>query len=165
MADALKVKYALSGSKNATLAIFAATLLPSTGQTVLRNVPQISDVMTMLEMLRHLGVKADWTDPATVMLDATALTSYEAPYELIKKMRASFSVLGPLVARFGKARVALPGGCDIGARPVDYHLKGLERLGATSTRGARLCSGDRAAWPARGDDLPGFPAVSARRPT
>jgi UDP-N-acetylglucosamine 1-carboxyvinyltransferase len=122
----------LSGSKNATLAILAATLLPETGQTVLKNVPKISDVLTMLEMLRHLGVQATWSETATVVLDATALTTYDAPYELIKKMRASFSVLGPLVARFGKASVALPGGCDIGARPVDYHLKGLERLGAYS---------------------------------
>lgn len=123
----------LSGSKNATLAILAATLLPQQGQTVLSNVPRISDVLNMLEMLRHLGVKATWSGPSTVVIDATALTSFEAPYELITKMRASFSVLGPILARFGQARVALPGGCDIGARPVDYHLKGLERLGARTT--------------------------------
>ena len=83
----------------------------------------------MLEMLSHLGVKVERVDN-TVTIDATNLTSYTAPYELIKKMRASFSVLGPLLARFGQAQVALPGGCDIGARPVDYHIKGLERLGA-----------------------------------
>lgn len=123
----------LSGSKNATLAILAAALLPERGQTVLSNVPRISDVLTMLDMLQHLGVQTHWHDDSTVSLDATALTSHEAPYELIKKMRASFSVLGPLVARFGQAQVALPGGCDIGARPVDYHLKGLERLGARTT--------------------------------
>lgn len=123
----------LSGSKNATLAILAAALLPETGQTVLRNVPQISDVLTMLEMLRHLGVKTEWADDSTVSLDATSLTTYDAPYELIKKMRASFSVLGPLVARFGRASVALPGGCDIGARPVDYHIKGLERMGVQTS--------------------------------
>lgn len=119
----------LSGSKNATLAVLAATLLPAKGRTVLSNVPRISDVMTMLEMLRHLGVKTEHVDN-TVIVDATSLTSFTAPYELIKKMRASFSVLGPLLARFGQAQVALPGGCDIGARPVDYHIKGLERLGA-----------------------------------
>jgi len=119
----------LSGSKNATLAVLAATLLPSKGQTILSNVPNISDVNTMLEMLKHLGVKVEHIDN-TVSIDATNLTSYTAPYELIKKMRASFSVLGPLLARFGQAQVALPGGCDIGARPVDYHIKGLERLGA-----------------------------------
>jgi len=123
----------LSGSKNATLAILAATLLPQKGETVLSNVPKISDVLTMLEMLRHLGVKADFVGPSTVVINAAELTSTEAPYELIKQMRASFSVLGPILARYGKARVALPGGCDIGARPVDYHLKGLDRLGATTT--------------------------------
>jgi len=119
----------LSGSKNATLAVLAATLLPSKGTTILSNVPNISDVVTMLETLKHLGVKVEHIDN-TVSIDATNLTSFTAPYELIKKMRASFSVLGPLLARFGQAQVALPGGCDIGARPVDYHIKGLERLGA-----------------------------------
>ena len=123
----------LSGSKNATLAILATTLLPEHGQTVLTNVPQISDVVTMLEMLQHLGVAVTFSDTHTVVLDAAGLNSSEAPYELIKKMRASFSVLGPLLARYGRARVALPGGCDIGARPVDYHLKGLERMGAQIT--------------------------------
>src|SRR4029077_21028689 len=102
----------------------AATLLPSKGQTILSNVPNISDVVTMLETLKHLGVKVEHIDN-TVSIDATNLTSFTAPYELIKKMRASFSVLGPLLARFGQAQVALPGGCDIGARPVDYHIKGL----------------------------------------
>jgi len=123
----------LSGSKNATLAILAATVLPEHGQTVLTNVPRISDVLTLLELLRHLGVRASFTQDGTVTIDATSLASFEAPYELIKKMRASFSVLGPLLARFSRARVALPGGCDIGARPVDYHLKGLERMGAEIT--------------------------------
>ncbi|BDI31890.1 UDP-N-acetylglucosamine 1-carboxyvinyltransferase 1 [Capsulimonas corticalis] len=123
----------ISGSKNAALAILAATLLPSKGQTVLTNVPRISDVLTMIEMLKVLGVKAEFTSDSTVILDATNLTSSKAPHELIQKMRASFSVLGPLLARFGNASVALPGGCDIGARPVDYHIKGLERLGAKTT--------------------------------
>ncbi|MDQ2801110.1 MAG: UDP-N-acetylglucosamine 1-carboxyvinyltransferase [Armatimonadota bacterium] len=119
----------LSGSKNATVAILAATLLPSTGKTVLKNVPRISDVLTLLDIMKYLGVGVDFTDNV-VTLDSTSLTTSEAPYELIRKMRASFGVLGPLLARFGQARVALPGGCDIGARPVDYHLKGLVRLGA-----------------------------------
>jgi UDP-N-acetylglucosamine 1-carboxyvinyltransferase len=122
----------LSGSKNATLAVLAATLLAERGSTTLINVPQISDVHTMLEMLQHLGVVVSRSGNATT-LDASSLGSCEAPYELIKKMRASFSVLGPILARYGKARVALPGGCDIGARPVDYHLKGLERMGARIT--------------------------------
>ena len=120
----------LSGSKNATLAILAAALLPDTGITTLSNVPRISDVVTMLEMLQQLGVKTTFALDGTVIIDSSSLTSHIAPYELIGKMRASFSVLGPLLARFGKAQVALPGGCDIGARPVDYHLKGLEKLGA-----------------------------------
>ncbi len=119
----------LSGSKNATVNILAAALLPSTGKTVLKNVPRISDVLTLLDILKYLGVGVDFTDNV-VTLDSTSLATSEAPYELIRKMRASFLVLGPLLARFGKARVALPGGCDIGARPVDYHIEGLKRLGA-----------------------------------
>lgn len=122
----------LSGSKNTTVAILAAALLPSTGKTVLKNVPRISDVLTLLDILKYLGVGVDFSDNV-VTLDSTSLSTSEAPYELIRKMRASFLVLGPLLARFGKARVALPGGCDIGARPVDYHIKGLERLGARTT--------------------------------
>ncbi len=122
----------LSGSKNATVAVLAAAILPATGQTVLSNVPRISDVVTLLEILKYLGVKADFTGN-TVTLDSSSLVTSEAPYELIRKMRASFGVLGPLLARFGQAHVALPGGCDIGARPVDYHLKGLEQLGASIT--------------------------------
>jgi UDP-N-acetylglucosamine 1-carboxyvinyltransferase len=122
----------LSGSKNATVAVLAAALLPASGQTVLSNVPRISDVLTLLDILKYLGVQVDFTGN-TVVLDSTSLVTSEAPYELIRKMRASFGVLGPLLARFGHARVALPGGCDIGARPVDYHLKGLEQLGAGIT--------------------------------
>ncbi len=122
----------LSGSKNATVAVLAAALLPASGQTILSNVPRISDVLTLLDILKFLGVKVDFTDNVAT-LDASSLSTSEAPYELIRKMRASFGVLGPLLARFGHARVALPGGCDIGARPVDYHIKGLERLGAETT--------------------------------
>ena len=151
----------LSGSKNATLAILAAALLPETGQTVLSNVPRISDVLTMLEMLRHLGVQTKWHDEDTVSLDATALTSHEAPYELIKKMRASFSVLGPLVARFGRARVALPGGCDIGARPVDYHLKGLEQLGARTTVEHGMVQADTKSGLCAANIYLDFPSVGA----
>ena len=122
----------LSGSKNATVAVLAAAILPASGQTVLTNVPRISDVLTLLDILTYVGVQVDFTGN-TVILDSSSLTTSEAPYELIRKMRASFLVLGPLLARFGQARVALPGGCDIGARPVDYHVKGLERLGARTT--------------------------------
>ena len=122
----------LSGSKNATVAVLAAALLPASGQTILTNIPRISDVLTLLDILKYVGVQVDFTGN-TVTLDSSSLTTSEAPYELIRKMRASFLVLGPLLARFGQARVALPGGCDIGARPVDYHVKGLERLGARTT--------------------------------
>ncbi len=122
----------LSGSKNATVAVLAAAILPASGQTVLTNVPRISDVLILLDILKHLGVQVDFTGN-TAVLDSSSLVTSEAPYELIQKMRASFGVLGPLLARFGQARVALPGGCDIGARPVDYHIKGLERLGARTT--------------------------------
>lgn len=118
----------LSGSKNATVAVLAAAILPASGQTVLTNVPRISDVLTLLDILRYVGVKVDFTGNI-VILDSSSLTTSEAPYELIRKMRASFLVLGPLLARFGQAHVALPGGCDIGARPVDYHLKGLQKMG------------------------------------
>ena len=120
-----------SGSKNSTLALMAAALLAS-GETRLSNVPHLRDVDTMLEILRALGVAADWDpdDPHALRIDATRIASPEAPYDLVRKMRASFLVLGPLVARCGTARVSEPGGCAIGVRPVDQHLKGLAALGA-----------------------------------
>ena len=122
---------AVSGSKNATLALMAAALLAD-AETVLRNVPRLRDVEAMLELLRELGARADWEadDPHAVRIDAGELSSPEAPYDVVRKMRASFMVLGPLLARFGTARVSEPGGCAIGVRPVDQHLKGLEALGA-----------------------------------
>lgn len=128
----LQGEVALSGSKNATLAILAAALIAEEGQTLLTNVPRISDVRIMSEMLEQLGVPTRF-DRNSLMVDATNLQNHEAPYELIRQMRASFNVLGPILARFGHARVALPGGCDIGARPVDFHLKGFEAMGATIT--------------------------------
>ncbi len=120
----------LSGSKNATLAILAAAMIASEGQNVLTNVPRISDISVMSEMLAGLGVQARYTGKNTLLIDSTNMRSTTAPYELIKKMRASFSVLGPVLARAGRASVALPGGCDIGARPVDFHLEGLIAMGA-----------------------------------
>jgi UDP-N-acetylglucosamine 1-carboxyvinyltransferase len=122
---------AVSGSKNATLALMAAALLAS-GETVLRNVPRLRDVDTMLEILRALGVRADWdgADAHALRIDASSIARPEAPYDLVRKMRASFLLLGPLVARCGTARVSEPGGCAIGVRPVDQHLKGLAALGA-----------------------------------
>ena len=117
----------IGGSKNAALAILAGSLLGE-GETVLTNVPPIGDVYTMIEMMRSLGAKVK-VEQDRIIVDATELTCGEAPYELVKKMRASFCVLGPLLARIGCARVAMPGGCDIGARPIDFHIKGFQALG------------------------------------
>ena len=119
----------ISGAKNAALPILAASLL-TPDEFIVDNVPQLQDVATTLKLLRQMGVAAE-RDGATVRLKADAVTHTEAPYEMVKTMRASILVLGPLVARFGTARVSLPGGCAIGARPVDQHIKGLEALGAT----------------------------------
>lgn len=127
----LSGEVAVSGSKNSTLALMAAALLAD-GETVLRRVPRLRDVDAMLELLRALGAGADW-DPAdahTIRIDARRVTNLVAPYDIVRKMRASFLVLGPLLARCGTARVSEPGGCAIGVRPVDQHLKGLEALGA-----------------------------------
>jgi UDP-N-acetylglucosamine 1-carboxyvinyltransferase len=118
----------VSGSKNSTLALMAAALLPN-GTVTLRNVPRLRDVDTMIEILRALGADASWTDAHTLRIDASGVHHQQAPYDLVRKMRASFLVLGPLLARFGTARVSEPGGCAIGVRPVDQHLKGLEALG------------------------------------
>jgi len=117
----------VSGAKNAALPILASSLLAQ-GQSTYRNVPGLGDVVTMRKLLGQLGatVKGD----GTTVVDTSHITNFEAPYELVKTMRASALVLGPLVARYGEARVSLPGGCAIGARPIDQHLKGLEALGA-----------------------------------
>jgi UDP-N-acetylglucosamine 1-carboxyvinyltransferase len=120
---------AVSGSKNATLALMAAALLAS-GETRLRNAPRLRDVDAMLALLRSLGARADWCGEHELAIDAAGVSNPEAPYDLVRKMRASFMVLGPLLSRFGAARVSEPGGCAIGVRPVDQHLKGLEALGA-----------------------------------
>jgi UDP-N-acetylglucosamine 1-carboxyvinyltransferase len=127
----LRGEVAASGSKNSALALMAAALLVQ-GTTRLRNLPRVRDLDAMLELLRALGAEADW-DPAdehAALIDASRLTRPEAPYDVVRKMRASFMVLGPLVARCGVARVSEPGGCAIGVRPVDQHLKGLEAMGA-----------------------------------
>ncbi|MDH7569438.1 MAG: UDP-N-acetylglucosamine 1-carboxyvinyltransferase [Armatimonadota bacterium] len=118
-----------SGSKNAALALLPAALL-ATGETVLENVPHIGDIRTMEQLLNALGVRARSMPDGRMTVDATHIETYDAPYDLVKKMRASFCVAGPLLARLGRTRVPLPGGCDIGARAVDYHIKGMEALGA-----------------------------------
>lgn len=122
----------VSGSKNGTLAVMAGALLAK-GPTILTNVPRIGDINTMIEMFQQLGVGIRLIGSDAVEIDATDLACDEAPYDLVKKMRASFCVTGPILARLGHARVPLPGGCDIGARPVDLHVKGLQALGAKVT--------------------------------
>ena len=119
----------VAGAKNAALPELCAALL--TAETVeLRNVPRLQDVSTMLKLIRNMGVAAEHHEDGRVTLDAGPLNNPEAPYELVKTMRASVLALGPLLARFGKARVSLPGGCAIGSRPVDQHIKGLQAMGA-----------------------------------
>ncbi len=119
----------VSGAKNAALPILAGTLLASEPVTV-RNVPHLKDVTTTLSLLQMMGVEVTVDDQLNVEVDAGNISSYEAPYELVKTMRASILVLGPLVARFGQADVSLPGGCAIGARPVNLHVAGLQSMGA-----------------------------------
>ena len=119
----------ISGAKNAALPILCAVLLTSE-PVILRNVPKLNDVKTTIRVLEQLGVKSQWLSEDTLQLQADEIISYEAPYELVKTMRASILVLGPLLARFGSAKVSLPGGCAIGQRPVDQHIKGLEALSA-----------------------------------
>ncbi|WP_430432983.1 UDP-N-acetylglucosamine 1-carboxyvinyltransferase [Methyloversatilis sp.] len=118
----------MSGAKNAALPILCAALLTREALT-LTNVPQLNDIGTMLKLLAQMGVAVQ-RDGSTVTLDASGLNNPVAPYEMVKTMRASILVLGPLVARCGEARVSLPGGCAIGARPVDQHIKGLQAMGA-----------------------------------
>jgi len=119
----------VSGAKNAALPILAATLLASR-PVVVRNLPHLHDVTTMIELLGCLGVQVVVDERLGVEVDASTITNFQADYDLVKTMRASILVLGPLVARFGEAHVSFPGGCAIGSRPVDLHLKGLEAMGA-----------------------------------
>lgn len=121
-----------SGAKNAALPILAATLLANEPVTV-RNVPHLKDVTTTLSLLQMMGVEVTIDDQLGVEVDASSVDKYKAPYELVKTMRASILVLGPLVARFGEADVSLPGGCAIGARPVNLHVAGLQSMGAEVT--------------------------------
>jgi UDP-N-acetylglucosamine 1-carboxyvinyltransferase len=133
----------VSGAKNSALKVMAASLL-APGRSVLRNVPRILDCSLMVEVLEHLGATVTWTgDDLTV--DATTLSSVEAPYELVRQMRASIIVLGPLLARTGEARVAMPGGDNIGSRPIDLHLDGLRKMGARidAEHGFLLARADR----------------------
>ena len=128
----LQGEVTISGAKNAALPELCAALL--TAEPVrLSNVPQLQDVSTMLKLLRNMGVAAERGADGDVLLDAGRLTTPEAPYDLVKTMRASILALGPLLARFGEATVSLPGGCAIGSRPVDQHIRGLQAMGAQIT--------------------------------
>jgi UDP-N-acetylglucosamine 1-carboxyvinyltransferase len=125
----LKGKVVLSGAKNAALPIMSATLL-SEGWSTLTNIPSLRDIQTEKKLLSFLGTRLEEETNGTLRLNNDHLKHFEAPYDLVKTMRASILVLGPLVARFGRARVSLPGGCAIGARPINLHLQGLELMGA-----------------------------------
>ncbi len=124
----------VSGAKNAVLPILAASLLATEGDSVICDVPLLDDVMTIQSVLASLGAQLTYNNE-TMRISAPIIQSYEAPYELIRKMRASFLVMGPLLARIGRVRISLPGGCAIGTRPIDQHLKGFEAMGAEITLG------------------------------
>jgi len=142
----------ISGAKNAALPILMATLLAE-GPTTIGNVPHLNDVTTTLELLGVMGNSMTLGENMTVEIDTSSIKTFEAPYDLVKTMRASILVLGPLLTRFGRADVSLPGGCAIGSRPVDLHIKGMEAMGATidvtdgyvkaraenGLKGARIC--------------------------
>src|SRR5688572_3390282 len=118
----------ISGAKNSALPAMAACLLTA-DEVFLTNIPLVADIRTTRRLLLELGVQVEFEDGHAVRAKAEKILSHEAPYDLVKTMRASVLALGPLLARSGKARVSLPGGCAIGARPINLHLKGLERLG------------------------------------
>ena len=126
---ALQGEVAIAGAKNAALPELCAALLTADTLT-LANVPRLQDVSTMVKLIRHMGVSAERNEAGDMVLNAGALHTPEAPYELVKTMRASVLALGPLLARFGHAKVSLPGGCAIGTRPVDQHIKGMQAMGA-----------------------------------
>ena len=119
----------ISGAKNAVLPVLAATLL-TRGRNVIEGVPKVRDVVTMIQLLKSLGVEVESNNDEKIILDTSCAENPEAPYDLVSTMRASCLVLGPLLAKLGRARVSLPGGCAIGARPIDLHIKGLEAMGA-----------------------------------
>jgi UDP-N-acetylglucosamine 1-carboxyvinyltransferase len=121
---------AAQGSKNACLPMMAAALLAD-GVTTLRNVPRLADIETMADVLRSLGTTVEWRGPHELAIDTTSVEKYVAPYDVVRRMRASIAVLGPLLARFRRAEVSLPGGCAFGPRPVDLHIKAIKELGAT----------------------------------
>ena len=128
----LKGTVRISGAKNAVLPVLAATLL-TRGRNIIQGVPKVRDVATMIKLLEDLGVEVESYHNEKIILDTSRADNPEAPYDLVSTMRASCLVLGPLLARLGEARVSLPGGCAIGERPIDLHIKGLEAMGAKIT--------------------------------
>ncbi len=133
----LKGQVTIEGAKNAVLPLLAASVLASEGQTILSNVPILSDVFTMNNVVRGLDIQVDFDkDKKEVRVDASRQIGSQAPYKYVNKMRASIVVLGPILARNGYAKVSMPGGCTIGSRPIDLHLKGLEAMGANITQKA-----------------------------
>ncbi|NHI72831.1 UDP-N-acetylglucosamine 1-carboxyvinyltransferase [Lactococcus garvieae] len=133
----LKGTVEIEGAKNAVLPLLAATLLPSEGEIILRNVPILSDVYMMNNLVDHLGVDLEFSEESkTVHAQVATKIKTKAPYEFVSKMRASIVVMGPILARNGYARVSMPGGCSIGSRPIDLHLRGFELMGAEITQEA-----------------------------
>ena len=127
----------VSGAKNAVLPIIAASVLGTEPSTLLE-VPELEDVSTICKVLECLGLKVDHSKKNVLKIDSREVTGWEAPYDLVSTMRASFLVMGSLLARIGRAKISMPGGCAIGTRPIDIHLKGFEALGAAIEQG--LCS-------------------------
>ena len=128
----LRGEIRISGAKNAALPILAATLLAD-GPMTISNVPHLHDITTTMELLGRMGLELTVDEKMNIHVDSSTIREFFAPYELVRTMRASILVLGPLLARFGRADVSLPGGCAIGARPVNLHLQGLAAMGAELT--------------------------------
>lgn len=130
--NTLHGKVAISGGKNAALAILPATILVN-GPCIIENVPRVNDVMLMLDILKKIGAEVTFLDHSTTRIDTKNVNSFKADFPEIRKMRASYYLIGALLGRFGKAQVGMPGGCDFGSRPIDQHIKGFEHLGAKVT--------------------------------
>ena len=167
MVDGFKVKgktplngtIKVSGAKNAALPIIIATLVAK-GEYILRNVPNLRDIRVLMKLLEDLGMETEKLDETTYRIVNNGFKRNEASYEIVKQMRASFLVMGPMIANLDEAVVSLPGGCAIGSRPVDLHLKGFELLGAEITRvhGYIHAKADKL----KGAEIPlGFPSVGA----
>ncbi|NLG12478.1 MAG: UDP-N-acetylglucosamine 1-carboxyvinyltransferase, partial [Elusimicrobia bacterium] len=121
----------IAGSKNAALPIISAAILGN-GRTVLHNVPEVKDIRTLIKILEYLGAYVKYENN-TLEIDASSINKYTAPYEFVSTMRGSISLFGPLLAKYGKAKFSMPGGCVIGTRPIDLHIKGLKKLGVSIT--------------------------------